>query len=127
VFTHVLLVDEVNRATPRTQSALLEAMEERQVTVDGETRALPDPFFLVATQNPFEHVGTFPLLEGQRDRFALVVHLGHPDRATERELLLGTGGNEALSQLSPVISPPGLAAAMAAVRQVHCSPPWPTI
>jgi MoxR-like ATPase len=101
VFAHVLLVDEVNRATPRTQSALLEAMEERQVTVDGETRALPDPFFLVATQNPFEHAGTFPLLEGHRDRFAMVVHLGHPDRDA---------------------SPAGLAAAIAAVRQVHCAP-----
>jgi len=122
VFAHVLLVDEVNRATPRTQSALLEAMEERQVTVDGETRALPDPFFLVATQNPFEHTGTFPLLEGHRDRFAMVVHLGHPDRDAERELLLGTGGIEALDKLSPVTSPAGLAAAIAAVRQVHCAP-----
>ncbi|MEJ7765263.1 MAG: MoxR family ATPase [Acidimicrobiales bacterium] len=122
VFAHVLLVDEVNRATPRTQSALLEAMEERQVTVDGETRALPDPFFLVATQNPFEHTGTFPLLEGHRDRFAMVVHLGHPDRDAERELLLGTGGIEALDKLSPVTSPAGLASAIAAVRQVHCAP-----
>ncbi len=122
VFAHVLLVDEVNRATPRTQSALLEAMEERQVTVDGETRSLPDPFFLVATQNPFEHAGTFPLLEGHRDRFALVVHLGHPDREAERELLLGTGGIDALAKLSPVTSPTGLATAIAAVRQVHCSP-----
>jgi len=122
LFAHVMLVDEVNRATPRTQSALLEAMEERQVSVDGETRTLPEPFFLVATQNPFEHAGTFPLLEGHRDRFAMVVHLGHPDRAAERELLLGVGGSDALDKLSPVTSPSGLAAATAAVRQVHCSP-----
>ena len=121
LFAQVVLVDEVNRATPRTQSALLEAMEERQVTVDGETRPLPDPFFLVATQNPFDHAGTFPLLEGHRDRFAMVVHLGHPDRDTERELLLGSGGLDALAKLSPVATPTGLAAAIAAVRQVHCS------
>jgi len=122
VFAHVLLVDEVNRATPRTQSALLEAMEERQVTVDGETRALPEPFFLVATQNPYEHAGTFPLLEGQRDRFAIVVQLGHPDRPAERELLLGKGGLDALEQLGPVTTPAGLAAAIAAVHRVHCAP-----
>lgn len=121
LFANVVIVDEVNRATPRTQSALLEAMEERQVTVDGETRALPDPFFLVATQNPFEHAGTFPLLEGQRDRFAVVVHLGHPDRDSERELLLGTGGIEALEKLEPVTDPAGLSAAVATVGQVHCS------
>ena len=122
VFAHVVLVDEVNRATPRTQSALLEAMEERQVTVDGETRPLPDPFFVVATQNPFEHTGTFPLLEGQRDRFAIVVHLGPPDRDSERELLLGTGGLPGLSALAPVCTPAGLLAAIAAVRRVHCAP-----
>ncbi|MEO5680486.1 MAG: MoxR family ATPase [Acidimicrobiales bacterium] len=121
VFAHVLVVDEVNRATPRTQSALLEAMEERQVTVDGQTRPLPDPFFLVATQNPYEHAGTFPLLEGHRDRFAMVVHLGHPGREAEREMLLGTGGLEALGKLSPVTSPAGLGAAVAAVRRVHCA------
>ena len=84
LFANVVLVDEVNRATPRTQSALLEAMEERQVTADGVTHPLPEPFFLVATQNPFEHAGTFPLVEGQRDRFAIVLQLGHPDRKAER-------------------------------------------
>jgi len=120
LFAHVVLVDEVNRATPRTQSALLEAMEERQVTVDGATRPLPDPFFVVATQNPFEHTGTFPLLEAQRDRFAVVVHLGPPDRETERELLLGTGGLEALDRLAPVATPAALVSARACVRQVHC-------
>ena len=121
LFANVVLVDEINRATPRTQSALLEAMEERQVTVDGETRSLPDPFFVVATQNPYEHTGTFPLLEGQRDRFAVVVHLGPPDRGTERELLLGTGGLNGLDLLEPVTTPAGLVAAIAAVRQVHCA------
>jgi MoxR-like ATPase len=122
LFAHVVLVDEVNRATPRTQSALLEAMEERQVTVDGETRPLPDPFFVVATQNPFEHTGTFPLLEGQRDRFAIVLRLGPPDRETERELLLGAGGLPGLARLAPVTTPGGLHAAIAAVRHVHCAP-----
>ena len=104
LFAHVVLVDEVNRATPRTQSALLEAMEERQVSVDGVTLPLPSPFFLVATQNPFDHAGTFPLVEGQRDRFALVLELGHPPRLAERELLLGTGGIDSLEELEPVTS-----------------------
>jgi MoxR-like ATPase len=118
----VVLVDEVNRATPRTQSALLEAMEEGQVTVDGQTWGLPDPFFVVATQNPVEHAGTFPLVEGQRDRFGLVVELGHPHRAAERELLLGAGGAGSLDHLHPVCDPESLAAAIAAVRTLHCAP-----
>jgi MoxR-like ATPase len=122
LFANVVLVDEINRATPRTQSALLEAMEERQITVDGETRALPDPFFLVATQNPFEHVGTFPLVEGQRDRFAVVVQLGHPDRVTERELLLGHGGGDELAELEPVADLDAVRAATRAVRAVHTEP-----
>ena len=98
LFAHVVLVDELNRATPRTQSALLEAMEERQVTVDGVTHALPQPFFLVATQNPYETTGTFPLVEGQLDRFSVVTHIGPPDPATERQLLLGEGGEDALGR-----------------------------
>jgi MoxR-like ATPase len=122
LFANVVLVDEVNRATPRTQSALLEAMEERQVTVDGQTHPLPDPFFLVATQNPFEHAGTFPLVEGQRDRFAIVVELGHPGRKAERELLLGHGGTTALDDLHAVLEPGSLLRAQAAVRAVHCRP-----
>src|SRR5437868_10646100 len=97
-------------------------MEEQQVNVDGATRQLPDPFFLVATQNPFEHAGTFPLPDGQRDRFAVVVELGHPARAAERELLLGTGGVDALDELEPVTDAAGLGAAIAAVRDVHCQP-----
>jgi MoxR-like ATPase len=123
LFANVVLVDEINRATPRTQSALLEAMEERQITVDGETHGLPDPFFLVATQNPFEYAGTFPLVEGQRDRFALVVAMGHPPRDAERELLLGTGGMDALDRLAPVAGIAELKDAVATIRRVHCSPP----
>jgi MoxR-like ATPase len=121
LFAHVVLVDELNRATPRTQSALLEAMEERQVTVDGVTRPLPDPFFLVATQNPFETAGTFPLVEGQLDRFTVVTEIGHPDPRTERALLLGAGGEPALDALTPVTEPHALAGARAAVRRVHCA------
>ena len=122
VFANVVLVDEVNRATPRTQAALLEAMEERQVTVDGTTRPLPDPFFLVATQNPFEHAGTFPLPEGQRDRFALVVQMGYPDRGAERDVLAGRGGADLLHEVAPVGDVEALARAVAAVRRVHCAP-----
>lgn len=122
LFANVVLVDEINRATPRTQSALLEAMEEGQVTVDGTTWQLPDPFFVVATQNPVEHAGTFPLVEGQRDRFGLVVELGHPHRVAERELLLGVGGAGSLDSLAPVCNPASLAAAIAAVGTIHCAP-----
>ena len=122
LFAHVVLIDEVNRATPRTQSALLEAMEERQITVDATTRQLPDPFFLIATQNPFEHSGTFPLVEGQRDRFAIVVQMGLPARRAERELLLGVGGTESLDQLGAVTEPNALRDAIARVRRVHCEP-----
>ena len=122
LFANVVLTDEVNRATPRSQSALLEAMEERQVSVDGTTHPLPNPFVLIATQNPFDHAGTFPLLEGQRDRFALVLELGHPGREAERDLLLGLGGVDALVDLPAVTDPAGLGRAIAVVRQVHCEP-----
>jgi MoxR-like ATPase len=122
LFANVVLVDEVNRATPRTQAALLEAMEERQVSVDGATRPLPDPFFLVATQNPFEHAGTFPLPDGQLDRFAVVMHLGYADAASERDVLLGRGGADVLDRLDPVTDTDGLRLARAAVRAVHCEP-----
>ena len=122
LFANVVLVDEINRATPRTQSALLEAMEEGQVTVDGQTYELPRPFFVVATQNPVEHAGTFPLVEGQRDRFGLVVELGHPHRVAERELLLGAGGSDSLGSLRPVCSAAALGDAMATVRTVFCAP-----
>ena len=123
LFANIVLVDEINRATPRTQSALLEAMEERQVTVDGQTWGLPEPFFVVATQNPVEHAGTFPLVEGQRDRFGLVVELGHPHRTAERELLLGAGGSDSLDSLRPVCTTEQLRDAIAAVRTVHCAAP----
>ena len=122
LFAHVVLVDELNRATPRTQSALLEAMEERQVTVDGVSRELPHPFFLVATQNPYETTGTFPLVEGQLDRFSVVTNIGAPDPATERALLLGEGGEDALADLTPVSDPLALADAIATVRRIHCAP-----
>jgi MoxR-like ATPase len=122
LFAHVVLVDEINRATPRTQSALLEAMEERQVTVDGKTHPLPNPFFLVATQNPFEHAGTFPLVEGQRDRFSIVIEMGHPGRTAERELLMGQGGSALLDDLSAVTDPASLARAQAIVQRLHCEP-----
>ena len=120
LFANMVLVDEINRATPRTQSALLEAMEERQVTVDGVSHPLPEPFFVVATQNPFDHGGTFALVEGQRDRFAMVVAIGYPPRGSEQELLLGRGGAGALEELRPVTTPDELRAAIAEVHRVHC-------
>jgi MoxR-like ATPase len=121
IFANVVLVDEINRASPRTQAALLEPMEERQATVDGATHQLPEPFFLVATQNPFGSAGTFPLPESQLDRFALVCTLGLPGRAAEREILDGEGGIEALDALAPVTSPAELSATIEAVHAVHCA------
>ncbi len=103
VFTQVLLADEVNRATPRTQSALLEAMEERQVTVDGATRPLPDPFFMIATQNPIELAGTFPLPEAQLDRFLVRVSLGYPEDAVEVEILSAQKERHPLEDITPVV------------------------
>lgn len=119
LFANVVLVDEINRATPRTQAALLEAMEERQVTVDGETHPLPDPFLLVATQNPFEHAGTFPLVEGQRDRFATVLEMGLPGREAERDLLAGRGGTGLLGELRGVVNAGQLTAVIHNVSQIH--------
>jgi MoxR-like ATPase len=121
VFANVLLVDEVNRASPRTQAALLEPLEERQVTVDGVTRALPAPFFCVATQNPFGQVGTFPLPESQLDRFSLVLSLGLPDRVAEREIITGAGGADVLPSLRPVSTPDEVAAAVVATARTHCN------
>jgi MoxR-like ATPase len=95
VFTNVLLADEINRATPKTQSALLEAMEEQQVTIDGATHHLPKPFFVIATQNPKHHIGTFPLPESQLDRFLMRISLGYPDSDSERALLKNQGGRAA--------------------------------
>jgi MoxR-like ATPase len=122
VFAQVLLADEINRAGPRTQSALLEAMEERQVSVDGLTRPLPSPFFVIATQNPTEQLGTHPLPESQLDRFALRVSLGYPDTQAERELLQGRDRREQLAQLSAVMSMAEWQTAQDAVQHVHVSP-----
>lgn len=123
VFAQVLLADEINRAGPKTQSALLEAMEEQQVSVENETRALPKPFFVIATQNPSDQLGTYPLPESQLDRFLLRITLGYPDRASERELLSGGDRREAALALAPVITPPELMAAQQAVQHVRASPP----
>ena len=120
VFANVLLVDEINRATPRAQSALLEAMEERQVTVDGSTYLLPRPFIVLATQNPHGSAGTFPLVEGQLDRFSVVLSLGHPTRAVERGLLLGEGGVG--SDLRPVESIGAVESLLVRVGDIHCAP-----
>jgi MoxR-like ATPase len=104
VFHNVVLVDELNRATPRTQSALLEAMAEQQVTVDGTTNALPEPFFVIATQNPAGDLGTFPLVAGQRDRFMVSVSLGPPGRAAELRLVRGDGGEPRLGSVTPIVA-----------------------
>lgn len=122
VFNNVVLLDEVNRATPRSQSALLEAMAEGQVTIDGVSHPLPRPFFVIATQNPYGDVGTFPLSEGQCDRFSLIVSLGLPGREAERAVLRGDGGLGALDALEPVVSGPDLLAAMAEVDRTHVDP-----
>src|SRR6476659_5687245 len=121
VFANVVLLDEINRASPRTQAALLEPMEEHQVTVDGATRPLPDPFFCVATQNPFGQVGTFPLPESQLDRFALVITMGLPGRDAEREILTGVGGTDAFPAVTSVTTPAAVAVAIDAIRRVHCA------
>lgn len=123
LFANVVLVDEINRASPRTQAALLEPMEERQVTVDGATRPLPDPFVCVATQNPHGQVGTFPLPESQLDRFGVVLALGLPDRSAERDIVTGTGGVSRLDDVPTVTSPAEIAAVIASVTTVHCAPP----
>jgi len=122
IFSQVILADEVNRATPKSQSALLEAMEEHQVTVDGETRALPEPFFVIATQNPSHQIGTFPLPESQLDRFLMRITLGYPDANAERALLQATDRRELLPQLAPCMTPEELAALQRATRNVHASP-----
>jgi len=103
IFSHFILADEVNRATPKTQSALLEAMEEYQVTVEGETRDLPQPFFVIATQNPMHQIGTYPLPESQLDRFLMRLHLGFPDKSAERELLQGEDRRDMIEHLKPVL------------------------
>ena len=122
LFTQVLLADEINRATPKTQSGLLEAMEERQVTLDGVTHALPQPFFVIATQNCAHQLGTFPLPESQLDRFLMCVTLGYPDPAAERALLLGADRRAMLQALPAVMSGEELLQAQAGLRAIHVSP-----
>jgi len=122
IFAQVILADEVNRATPKTQSALLEAMEEHQVTVEGETRKLPEPFFVIATQNPSEHVGTFPLPESQLDRFLMRIELGYPDRDAERALLSGADRRDMLASLDPCMSPAELVEQQGNAQRVHVAP-----
>ena len=123
VFTQVLLADEINRAGPKTQSALLEAMEEQQVSVENETRSLPRPFFVIATQNPSDQLGTYPLPESQLDRFLLRITLGYPDRASERALLSGEDRRHAAMRLQPVMRGSELERAQAQVLAVRASDP----
>ena len=122
IFSQVILADEVNRATPKTQSALLEAMEEHQVTAEGETRKLPEPFFVIATQNPSEQVGTFPLPESQLDRFLMRIELGYPDRAAERALLSGTDRRDLVANLGPCMTPAELVELQGNAQRVHVAP-----
>ena len=121
IFTQVLLADEINRATPKTQSGLLEAMEERQISADGVTRPLPEPFFVIATQNPTHQIGTFPLPESQLDRFLMCLSLGYPDAAAERALLMGDDRRSMLKALPAVMTGAELAEAQRALRQIHTS------
>jgi MoxR-like ATPase len=122
LFAQVLLADEINRASPKTQSALLEAMEEKQVTVEGETRPLPSPFFVIATQNPHDQLGTYALPESQLDRFLMRISLGYPDRAAERDLLAGHDRRELVDALPSLLTTAELAELQAAVLAVHTSP-----
>ncbi len=121
IFAQLVLADEVNRATPKTQSALLEAMEEYQVTVEGHTYALPEPFFVVATQNPSHQVGTFALPESQLDRFLMRLELGYPDARAERALLQGQERRELINAMQPALDPAALIALQASVGQVRVS------
>ena len=121
VFAHVLLADEINRAPPRTQSALLEAMAEHQVTVDGTTHALPDPFFVIATQNPVDLAGTYPLPDSQLDRFLLRLTLGYPDEGAERALLAGSDRRDLIARTMPVLGADDVLALRGAATQVHAS------
>jgi len=123
IFAHFLLADEINRATPKTQSALLEAMEEKQITVEGTTHRLEDPFFVIGTQNPLDQSGTFPLPESQLDRFMMKLSLGYPDQAAERSLLSGRNPRDLMYELQPVVSIERFLEIQAAVDKIHCSEP----
>lgn len=123
IFAQLILADEVNRATPKAQSALLEAMEENQVSVDGNTRPLPDPFFVVATQNPSDQIGTFPLPESQLDRFLMRLELGYPNAENERELIIGEDRRSMLEKVEPAVTPETLTTLQKAAATVHMSDP----
>lgn len=123
IFSQLILADEVNRATPKAQSALLEAMEEYQVSVDGDTRPLPEPFFVVATQNPGDQIGTFPLPESQLDRFLMRIAMGYPDEASERELIAGEDRRLMLDDIEAVTSPKTLIELQQSVRKQNVSDP----
>lgn len=123
IFTQILLADEINRSSPKTQSALLEAMEERQVSQDGITRALPQPFFVIATQNPLQQSGVYPLPESQLDRFLMCLSLGYPSEQAERDLLLGVDRRQLLAQLKPVLNTEKLLTWQAAVGHLHVAEP----
>jgi len=123
VFAQVLLADEINRASPKTQSALLEAMEEKQVTIEGETRALPSPFFVIATQNPHDQLGTFALPESQLDRFLMRISLGYPDRAAERALLTGQDRRDMVENLDNTLSLIELESLQQQVLDIHAAEP----
>lgn len=118
IFTNILLADEINRTTPRTQSALLEAMSEGQVSIDGETRKLDSPFFVIATQNPYEFEGTYPLPENQLDRFMLCIEVGYPDRSVERQVLTSHRDGEPVDKVTPVLKVEQVRELQLAVRQV---------
>jgi MoxR-like ATPase len=122
IFSHFVLADEINRATPKTQSALLEAMEEYQVTVEGETRELPDPFFVIATQNPAHQIGTYQLPESQLDRFLMRIDLGYPDKNAERQLLEGEDRRIIIKNLKPVFNHQQLNTAQQLAANLHVSP-----
>ena len=123
IFAQVLLADEINRASPKTQSALLEAMEEKQVTIEGETRPLPQPFFVIATQNPLDQLGTYALPESQLDRFLMRISLGYPDRAAERDLLRGRDRRDVVDQLPGLLTPDELKQLQQRVLDVHAADP----
>jgi MoxR-like ATPase len=122
IFHSVVLADEINRAPPKTQSALLEPMEERQVSIDGLTRKLPDPFFVIATQTPVEQIGAYPLPESQLDRFLLAIELGYPDVEAERDLLIGGDRRALLADLPPLADPATLAEWQREAARIHVAP-----
>ena len=123
IFSQLVLADEVNRATPKAQSALLEAMEEQQVSIDGNTHAMPTPYFVVATQNPSDQIGTFPLPESQLDRFLIRLELGYPDEESERALITGTDRRELLSEIEPTLQAETLLKLQETVASIHMTEP----